>query len=127
MDVLQGQKNLLIQLSLREEFQLKSQIDVNIYCRNSFLYLMTIKQTPVTPMNVTAGRSDSFRSIVYMFQGICIANLNVSSHGQIYSSGGKGGGKVCKMRTQQETEMISRSCSGRGESSRVIPLRLPRD
>lgn len=31
------------------------------------------------------------------------------------------------MRTQQEMEKISRRCSGEGESSRVIPLRLPRD
>lgn len=88
---------------------------------------MTIKQTSVTSVNVAAGRCDSFRSIVYMLQGKCISNLNVSSNGQLYIIMGEGSEKVCKIRMQHETENTSRSCSGRGESSRVTPLGLPRE
>lgn len=88
MAMLQGQSTYSHSSASGRNFKLKSQTDLNTYCHNSIVYLMTIKQTPVIPVNVTAGRSDSFRSVVYMFQGICIANLNVSSHGQLYSTGG---------------------------------------
>lgn len=88
MAMLQGQRNYSYSSASGRNFKLKSQTDLNTSCHNSFVYLMTIKQTHVTSVNVTAGRSDGFGSIVYMFQGIRIANLSVSSHGQLYSMGG---------------------------------------
>jgi len=39
----------------------------------------------------------------------------------------KVGGKIRRIRMQQETEKSSGACSVRGESSRMIPLRTPRD
>ena len=74
--------------------------------------------------NVTAGKSNGFRSIVYMFQSICVPNLNALPHGKLLCRGGE---EVCRMRTQQKTETMNRSYSGRGESSRVKLLRLPID
>lgn len=56
-----------------------------------------------------------------MLQGMCIANLNASFHGQLSSIAGGGLKESMSNETAEGTEKISRSCSGRGELSTVIP------
>lgn len=81
--MLQGQKTYLYSSASGRNFKLKSETDLNTYCHNSFVYLMSRKLTVHTG-NVTAGKSNGFRSIVNMFQSICVPNLNALPHGKLH-------------------------------------------